>query len=196
MKFYFFEIRYWLKQPMTWIFMGINALMIFGATSSDSIQVGGSFGNIYKNAPFVIQNYYAVMSLITLLMTTSFIAASTLRDFTNDTYQIIFSTPVKRMKYLLARFAGTITVSVIPMLGISLGIIIGCLMPWVDAEKIGCRKDRTICSGGSPILYLLHSTSQFTFHRSYNLSGSLKNTKFNDLVHHRSGPFGTNNRSR
>jgi ABC-2 type transport system permease protein len=137
MKFFIFEIKYWLRQPMVYIFFVINALLIFGATSSDQIQVGGSFGNIMKNAPFVIQMYYSVMSYITLLMTTSFILASTTRDFTYNSYQIIFTTPVKRIQYLLGRFFGAVTVAVIPMLGVSVGILVGCLMPWVNPEKVG-----------------------------------------------------------
>ncbi|HEX5003480.1 MAG TPA: M1 family aminopeptidase [Bacteroidia bacterium] len=137
MRYFIFEIRHWLRQPMTWVFLAINTLLIFGATSSDSIQVGGSFGNVFKNAPFVIQNYYSVMSIITLLMTTAFVSASTLRDFSYNTHQIIFSSPVARMQYLVGRFLGAVVASLIPLLGISLGIIIGCAMPWVDAERIG-----------------------------------------------------------
>jgi ABC-type transport system involved in multi-copper enzyme maturation permease subunit len=137
MKFFTFEIRYWLRQPMVYVFFLINTLIIFGATYSDNIRVGGSFGNIYKNAPFVIQNYYAVMSYITLLMTTSFILASTVRDFSYNTWQILFTTPVKRAQYLLGRFFGAMIISVIPMLGISLGIILACVMPGMDVERTG-----------------------------------------------------------
>lgn len=137
MKFYIFEIKYWLRQPMMYIFFFINALMIFGATYSDSITVGGSFGNIHKNAPFVIQTYYSIMSLITLLMTTAFVLASTIRDFSYNTYQIIFTTPVNRLQYLIGKFLGAITVSVIPLLGISAGVIIGCMMPDMEPEKVG-----------------------------------------------------------
>ncbi|MBL0340319.1 MAG: hypothetical protein IPP71_04960 [Bacteroidetes bacterium] len=137
MKFFIFEIKYWLRQPMVYIFFVINALLIFGATYSDSISVGGSFGNITKNAPFVIQTYYSVMSFLTLLMTTSFILASTTRDFSYNTYQIIFTTPVHRLQYLIGRFLGAITISVIPLIGVSLGIIIGCMMPDMEPEKVG-----------------------------------------------------------
>lgn len=137
MKFFVFEIKYWLRQPMVYIFFVINALLIFGATYSDNITVGGSFGNIHKNAPFVIQTYYAAMSFITLLMTTSFVLASTTRDFTYNTYQIIFTTPANRLNYLIGKFLGAITISIIPLLGTSVGILIGCLMPDMDPEKIG-----------------------------------------------------------
>jgi ABC-2 type transport system permease protein len=62
--FFGFEVRYWLRSWMLWIFLLIVALMIFGATSTDQIQVGGALENTYRNAPFVIENYYAIMSLL------------------------------------------------------------------------------------------------------------------------------------
>ena len=52
-----------------------------GAVSSDSITIGGGVGSVHKNAPFVIQTYYGVMSLICLLMTTAFINASASASF-------------------------------------------------------------------------------------------------------------------
>ncbi len=137
MKFFLFELKYWLRQPMVYVFFLINTLIIYGATYSDQITVGGSFGNIHKNAPFVIMTYYSVMSFITLLMTTSFILASTIRDFTYNTWQILFTTPLKRAQYLIGRFAGAVVIAIIPLLGVSLGIILGCAMPDMDAEKIG-----------------------------------------------------------
>lgn len=50
-----FEIRYWLRQPMVWVFLLINTLLLAWATASDDLTIGGSFGNIYKNAPYVIR---------------------------------------------------------------------------------------------------------------------------------------------
>ncbi|MGB3075022.1 MAG: M1 family aminopeptidase [Chitinophagales bacterium] len=132
-----FEIRYWLKQPMVFIFLFVNALLIFGATSSDSVQVGGSVGNVNKNAPFVVENFYAVMSIISLLMVTAFLNVAAARDFNFNTHQIIFSTPLKKISFLLGRFCGAVFVSIIPFLGVSVGNILGVLMPWVDPARVG-----------------------------------------------------------
>lgn len=124
-----FEVRYWLKQPMIYIFLFINALLIFGATSSDSVQVGGAVGNVNKNAPFVVENFYAVMSIISLLMVTAFLNVAAARDFNFNTHQIIFSTPLKKSSFLFGRFCGAAFVSILPFLGVSAGNIIGAMMP-------------------------------------------------------------------
>lgn len=132
-----FEIRYWLKQPMVYIFLFINALLIYGATASDSVQVGGAIGNVHKNAPFVVENFYAVMSIISLLMVTAFVNVAAARDFNYNTHQIIFSTPLRKFDFLMGRFCGAIVISIIPFLGVSIGNIVGALMPWIDGSRIG-----------------------------------------------------------
>ncbi len=123
-----FEIRYWLRQPMVYVFLLITTLLFAWAAASDDVSIGGTFGNIYKNAPFVIQNQFAVWSLLSLLITTSFIQSSALRDFSYKTEQIIFASPIRKLDYLSGRFCGAYLISLIPFLGISLGIIIGTLI--------------------------------------------------------------------
>lgn len=132
-----FELRYWLRQPIVYIFFLINALMIYGATSSDSISVGGSIGNVHKNAPYVVENFYAIMSLIALLMITTFLNSAAARDFTEKTSQIFFTTPIKKRDFLFGRFFGAVLISILPFLGITLGNIVGSLMPWLDDDLTG-----------------------------------------------------------
>lgn len=132
-----FELRYWLRQPIVYIFFLINALLIFGASSSESITVGQRVGNVHKNAPYVVENFYAVMSLIALLMITAFLNSAAARDFSEKTSQIFFTTPIKKRDFLFGRFFGAIIISIIPFLGVSVGNLIGTAMPWLDDELIG-----------------------------------------------------------
>ncbi|MBP6697328.1 MAG: hypothetical protein KA175_06900, partial [Flavobacteriales bacterium] len=57
-RMFLFEVRYWLRQPMVYIFLFVNALLSFGATASDSVQIGGGVGNVVKNAPYVVYIFY------------------------------------------------------------------------------------------------------------------------------------------
>jgi ABC-2 type transport system permease protein len=99
-QFVNFEVRFWLRSWMLWVFFLIVALMFFGAASSDQITVGSSLKNTFRNAPWVVENFYAVCSLLTLLMTTAFVNSAASRDFAHNTHQIIFSTPIRKMDYL------------------------------------------------------------------------------------------------
>ena len=132
-----FELRYWLRGMMVWVFFAIVAFMIGGAMSTDNIVVGNALSNTFKNAPYVIENYYAIMSLLTLLMTVAFVNSAAARDFSANTYQMIFTTPIKRWDFLLGRYLGAAIVSIVPMLGISAAALIVKYMPWVDADRWG-----------------------------------------------------------
>jgi ABC-2 type transport system permease protein len=132
-----FEIRFWLRSWMVWIFLFMISLLIFGAVGSDQVQVGGALSNTLHNAPFVIQNFYSFIALLTLLMSTAFVNSAAIRDFSYNTYQIIFTTPLRRIDFLLGRFIGAMFISIIPMLGVSVGILLAKYMPWVDSERWG-----------------------------------------------------------
>jgi ABC-2 type transport system permease protein len=136
-EFFGFEIRYWLRSWMLWIFLAILGLMIFAAVGTDKVTIGGALENTYRNAPFVIENYYAILCLLTLLMTTAFVNSSASRDFSSNTDQIVFSAPIRKFDYLAGRYLGSAVIAVIPMLGVSLGILAAKYMPWADAERWG-----------------------------------------------------------
>jgi ABC-2 type transport system permease protein len=130
-----FEIRFWLRCWMLWIFLFVVGLLIFGAISSDEVMAELNLSNIYRNAPFAIASFYAAMGVFALLMTAVFVNFAALRDFSCNTHQMMFSTPVRRRDFLLGRFLGATLVSAIPMLGVSLGILLAKYMPWADRER-------------------------------------------------------------
>ena len=99
--------------------------------------MGNTLGNTYKNAPWVIENFYAVCSILTLLMTTAFVNSAASREFACNMNQIVFATPLRKFDYLAGRFLGSALVAVIPLLGVSAGILAGKYMPWIDAERWG-----------------------------------------------------------
>ncbi len=131
------EMRYFLTRPMVWIFLGIVSLLVMGAVSSDQVQIGGGVGSVYKNSPSVVQNYYGLMSLICLLMTTAFMNAAANRDFSTGMHQFVFTSPIRRRDYYFGKFIGAFLVALIPLLGVSIGALIGPLMPWAQPERFG-----------------------------------------------------------
>ncbi len=135
--FFKFELGFWIRGMMLYIFLLIVGLLVFAAASNDNVQIGGALQNSHRNAPFVIQNYYAVMSLICSLFVTAFANAAAIRDFSYQTDQLVFTKPLKKFSYIMGRFWGSTLIAVIPMLGISVGIIVAGWMPWNDASQWG-----------------------------------------------------------
>jgi ABC-type transport system involved in multi-copper enzyme maturation permease subunit len=136
-KFFFFEVRYWLRQPMVYIFFLILGLLPFFAVISDNVTIGGGIGNVFKNAPYVVYQFYGAMSFIAILMVTAFVNGTAIRDFTSDTAQIIFSTPVSKRSYLVGKFLGSTFIACLPLLAVSVGIVLGSWWPDVDPLRLG-----------------------------------------------------------
>lgn len=140
-KFIRYELKYWLKTPMLWIFMFIYALLAFFATASDNVQVGGGSGNIFRNAPFQIQNFYNAFSIICLLMTTAFMNATANRDFEYGMHQFVFSSPIKKRDYFFGKFIGAALIAALPAIGISIGTLLGpplaAVFDMAPAERFG-----------------------------------------------------------
>lgn len=126
---------------MLWIFLLINTLLVFATASTDNLQLGLDIGSIHKNAPFVIQSYYGTMSLFSLLMITAFMNATANRDFESGMYQFIFSAPIKKRNYFFGKFIGALLISIIPLLGVSLGTTFAAILSpafdWTEASRYG-----------------------------------------------------------
>jgi ABC-2 type transport system permease protein len=109
---------------MVWIFMFIYGLFTFFATASDNVVIGDTAGNVFKNSPYQIENYYVTMSIVCLLMTTAFMNATANRDFQFGMHQFVFSSPIRKRDYFFGKFIGAVIIAVIPMIGLSIGTLI------------------------------------------------------------------------
>ncbi len=140
-KFIKYEMKHWIKSPVLWIFFLITTIIVFAAVASGRVSFGGAIGNVYKNAPFVVEQYYMLLSLLCLLMTTAFMNASATRDFISGMHQFVFSSPIQKRDYYFGKFIGAAVVAVIPFLGISIGALLGPILApvfgWSPAERFG-----------------------------------------------------------
>lgn len=137
LNFFRFELKFWLRGYMVYVFLLVIGSLVFAATQSDNIRVGDSLENTFRNAPYNVQNFFAVMALLSSLMTAAFVNSAASREFIYNTDQILFAKPVPRFGYLLGRFWGSTTVALLPFLGISLGILLSGICPWNDPERWG-----------------------------------------------------------
>jgi hypothetical protein len=126
---------------MPWIFMFLIGLLSFFGTIFDEVQIGGSFGNVWKNAPYVAEMWYGVFSIMCILLTTAFMNTAGIRDFERQTSQIIFSKPVSKSAYYFGHFWGAILIALIPLFGISFGMWTGAglnsVFDWLDVKRFG-----------------------------------------------------------
>ena len=139
--FFLSELRYTLRQPMVYIFMGIIALLVFGASASDNVQIGGAVGNVYRNAPHVITVYVSVLTIFGLLFAAAFFNNAALREYKNNFNEILFSTPIGKLGFYMGRFFGALIISTIPLLGVYIGMFYGTLIGpaagWIEPDRVG-----------------------------------------------------------
>jgi ABC-2 type transport system permease protein len=131
-----FEARFQLKSPVFWVGCLIFFLLAFGATTVDTIQIGGR-GNIHVNAPFAIVQTVALLNIFALFVVVAMVAGTVLRDDETGFAPILRSTRVTRGAYLGGRFIGSVAAAFLVLACVPLAIAVGSFMPWVDVEKVG-----------------------------------------------------------
>ncbi|MEW6022612.1 MAG: M1 family aminopeptidase [Pseudomonadota bacterium] len=136
-EFFKFELGTQLRQPLLWVCAFLFGALAFGATTTDAIQVGGGIGNVNRNAPLVIAQLLSVFSLISMFVVTIFIAGTVLRDSEVGISDMLFATPMKKHDYLAGRFIAGLVACLFIFAIVIAGMMIGPLMPWVDAERVG-----------------------------------------------------------
>lgn len=208
------ELRGALRSPMVYIFIFIYALLVFGAVSSDNVQIGGTVGNIKKNAPFVLTTFVSVLSIFGLLFAAAFFNNAALRDYQNQFHEILFSTPLKKRSFFFGRFLGALILATLPFLGIYLGAWVGAMIApavgWLDPDRIGPFYPTTIINtfllfvipnmllGGSIIFWLAHRfkntivsfVGALLVIMAYIISGTLLSDVDNQTLAALTDPFG------
>jgi len=131
-----FELKYQLRNPVFWVGAAIFFLLTFGATASESIQIGGG-GNINANSPIAIIQTHLVLTLFFMFVSTAFVSNVIVRDDESGFGPMVRSTSVRKFDYLLGRFTGAFLAAALAFATVPLAIFIGSLMPWVDPETLG-----------------------------------------------------------
>jgi hypothetical protein len=136
-EFFSFELGTQLRQPLLWVCALIFGALAFGATTTDAIQVGGSIGNVNRNAPLVVAQLLGAFSLMSMFVVTIFIAGTVLRDSEVGISDMLFATPMKKRDYLVGRFSAGLVACLFIFAVIVVGMMIGPQMPWVDPQRVG-----------------------------------------------------------
>ncbi len=131
-----FELYYRFRRPATWIYFALLFLLAFGAISWDKITVGGGTGQVKDNAPTVIAFMMTILTAIPgFFISSAIMGVPVLRDYENKTEGMIFTTPIRKWQYLLGRFMGSLLVLILVFSGMLFGLMVGSVMPWLDADK-------------------------------------------------------------
>lgn len=131
-----FEWRYYLRQPSFYVVASLLFLMSFLSVASNNIQIGAG-GEVMKNSPFSITQSMLIMSLISMFAVVNFVGNTAIRNHQHLMEELIYSKPLSPFSYQFGRFIGSFLIVIAVFAFIPLGLLLGSIMPWVDASRFG-----------------------------------------------------------
>ena len=130
-----FEIKYRFRQISTYVYFLLWFLMMFFTVSARNFGPVGN-GKVMLNGPYALATYDVQLTAFGVFIISAIFGTSILRDFREDTYQMIFTKPVSKFAYLGGRWTGSLIVSIVVFSGLIFGAMTGSLMPWADKTRL------------------------------------------------------------
>jgi len=134
-NFLLFELKLRLKSVSTYVFFLLAALLPFFSVSTQGFGPIGS-GKVFLNSPYAVLLMTTFVMFYGSILLAAIFGPAILRDFNQDTYQLIFTKPVSKYAYLGGRWAGSMITAIFVFSGIVFGIAMGTLMPWADKLRL------------------------------------------------------------
>ncbi len=140
-KIFSFEIKYWVKNPLFYIYLGslfaISTLaMASNAGIFDSITVTRS-SIAYINSAFALNNFINGFSIIAFFLIPSIVGGTINKDYSSNTSNVLYSYPFTKTDYLVAKYLSGLVITILVLLSIALGAIVGGYLPGTNPELLG-----------------------------------------------------------
>jgi ABC-2 type transport system permease protein len=133
--FFWFELKLRARSVSTYIYFLIPFLMtLFGVSAEDFGPIPA--GKILVNGPFAIFQMYLDLTAFGAILLAAIFGPAILRDFQQDTYQLLFTKPISKVAYLGGRWAGSFVTAVFVFSGLIFGAMAGSFMPWADRTRL------------------------------------------------------------
>ena len=135
LTFLSFELKIRLKSISTYIyFLTFFTLSFLSVSAEDWAFVGP--GRVLVNGPYSTIMLNFNISIFGMLVLAGVFGPSMLRDFQNDTYQLVFTKPISKIAYLGGRWTGSMLTCLFAFSGIIFGQTIGSMVPWADHARL------------------------------------------------------------
>ena len=134
-SFFFFELRYHLRQPLFYLVTFFLSVLLFvGGTGH---RPGPAAGRLQLNAPAVILELLVEQVFLLLFLLTALVASAAVRDYDRRTSDLFFSKPISPFAYLSGRFAAVMALCGLSCLIGAAALASSAFMPWLDPERLG-----------------------------------------------------------
>ncbi|MGK0430774.1 MAG: ABC-2 type transport system permease protein, partial [Psychroserpens sp.] len=138
---YIHEIKTWFKNPAFYIYAGILFLLSIGLSAlavgvfdSDNATVTSA---IKLNSAVGIYSLLGLFAIFTYLLIPTIIGGTIQRDFKNNTHYVLYSYPLTKVNYLLAKFSAGMTITLLVIIASAIGLTLGFYLPGANADLVG-----------------------------------------------------------
>lgn len=135
------EIKTWFKKPAFYIYTGIMFLISIGLSAlavgvfdSDNVTVTSA---IKLNSAVGIYGLLGLFAIFTYLLIPTIIGGTIQRDFKNNTHYVLYSYPLTKVNYLLAKFSAGMTITLLVIVASAIGITLGFYLPGANEDLVG-----------------------------------------------------------
>jgi len=137
-----FEIKRAFQKPAIYLYWLLLFLLSFilinaagGAIKSINIHLAGE--NVFINAPGVLDILFGMYSYLGIFIVAAICSNIVFKDFSHNTLELTFSTPLRKHQYIFGRFFAAFSLSIFVFTGVAIGFYIGTLMPYLNQSLIG-----------------------------------------------------------
>ena len=136
------ELRYGVRRVSTWIYFAIYAaigflfMLIAGGAFSEAAVIVGGGGKVLGNSPYTLAFLICSIALFGMSIVAAVAGNSVYRDYETRMDPLVYTTPVSKASFLGGRFAGTLAVNLLIVLGIAVGLALATKSPWVKPDKL------------------------------------------------------------
>jgi ABC-2 type transport system permease protein len=135
-ELFLFEIKFRLKRISTYVYFAIWFFLAFFSVSARQFGPDSAGGKVFVNSPYTISLVMSQLTAFGLVVISAVFGTSIYRDFEQDTYNIFFTTPLKKRDYLGGRLLGSFVITALIFSGIIFGLVVGKFMPWADQARL------------------------------------------------------------
>ncbi len=131
-----FELQYRSRRPANYIYFLILFALSIALAAMGTKGFGDLSVQVKANAPLLIDRQMGILTMPMMLLVSAIMGVAVIRDYEHRMEQLLFSTPITKLDYLLGRFFGSFVVMILVSMAIPLGSILGEIVSSKPASEM------------------------------------------------------------
>lgn len=141
LQIFSFEIKYWFKNPLFYIYFGVLFVISTLAMGSavglfDDVSVTRSSIS-YMNSAFSLNGFINGFSIVAFFLIPSIVGGTINKDYNSNTSNVLYSYPFGKADYILAKYLSSLVITILVLFSIALGAMVGGYLPGSNPDLLG-----------------------------------------------------------